>query len=772
MSGTTLGLLLIGVLVVVIAAVTLVIVLGFKSTSKKRPTEIAKENEKLKKEHKGGELKLTEVEVTNTMDRSLKSVREYCAPDGLNPNPLEYLELNDGGRPVYVCSMFARSLPHMSTFAQTYSILMNMPDCTTNVFIEPLTQAKSEKMADKQVIALSSEARAANRNYDINRSRKISSQVAKVEEWAHVIEAGLNTLYRVAFMFTLRANTVEELYDACARLYSNGSERNIELSAAYATHPEAYMSAAPLNTILKVGFGPLRDQIVDYHILDKNALGDIFNHTEAFFSHKNGVLWGRNLTTHQPVIVDVYDKSHSNYNFIINGITGSGKSAGIKMLISRYIEVFGYRFAVIDFDSPNGSEGEYVPLVKTEGGVVFQLKHNSENVLNIFDIDVENEYVPSMSREVVKLNVMEKVNDCTNIVLMMIRDGKTNNDFENDVYLSKLIQESILELYDDLGIKEGYPDTLYEEKSIMEGGKLISGSIKKEMPTVSKLFIKLLNKRRFNSGNYPDNVIALAIAGMAPYVKEIYYSEKSIGLYDAATYDSMQVDENGFKVVEIDGELERVQAVRGARPYFDGQSTLSVNKQTQCMDIDISQLPDEDKAIAQQVGCNYVNEYFIKKNSNNPHRLQKCIVLIDEFHRTFHYEEARKFIESLYRQARKRYVSMCTITQALADYNQYDETRAIVKNTAMKIMFKQSRMDEDFVRSVTPLTEAQIDRVMRLGGTADVNGVIERSRKGECVLIDNDDTVVFLKTDYLMSETVICETDPEKIAKMYGSMGA
>lgn len=46
--------------------------------------------------------------------------------------------------------------------------------------------------------------------------------------------------------------------------------------------------------------------------------------------------------------------------------------------------------------------------------------------------------------------------------------------------------------------------------------------------------------------------------------------------------------------------------------------------------------------------------------------------------------------------------------------------------------------------------------------------VIDGSRKGECVLIDNDDTVVFLKTDYLQSETAIVETDPAKLAQMYG----
>lgn len=768
MSNTMLVLVLIGLLFIIIAAVAIVIVLAFKTKRKKKPSQVAKENDELKKNSKKGNVKLQEMDVINYMDDSLKSTRRFCSPDGVNPRPLEYLEINDGGRPIYVCTMFTHSLPHTSTFATTYAPLMNMPDCITNVYIEPLTQAKSEKMADKQVIALDSEARAASKNYDVNRSRKMSTRVAKVEEWARVIESGLNNFYRVAFSFTLRATTVKGLYDAAAKLYSVAIEKNIELSAAYATHLEAYMSAAPLNAILKIGFGPLKDKIVSYDILDKNSLGDIFNHTEAFFSHKNGILWGRNSLTGQPVLIDPYDKSHSNYNFCISGISGVGKSASVKMMMSRLIEMEGYRFAIIDFDSPNGSEGEYVPLVRMEGGVVYQLAHNTENILNPFDIDVESDYEPKLRREVIKLNVMEKISDCTDLLLTMIKDGKNIEDFADDVHLSKLIRETISELYDELEIKEGYPDSLYVEGTDLVDGKLVSGKVKKKMPSIHRAYIKILYKKKYNKGLYPEKTLDVALAGLSRYVRELYYSEDSIGVYTREAYEAMQKDENGFKFVEIKGKRERVLVVRGTRPYFDGQSTISVNQNTQSLDIDISQLPDPDRPVAQMVAANIINEYFVKKNSNNPNKLQKCVFLIDECHRAFPYEDSRKLLSSLYRQVRKRYVAMGSVTQALADYSLYEETKTIVKNSGMKIMFKQSRMDRDYVKAATPLTEAQLDEVMRLGGATDANGAIDGSRKGECVLIDNDDTVVFLKTDYLQSETAIVETDPAKLAQMYG----
>ena len=232
---------------------------------------------------------------------------------------------------------------------------------------------------------------------------------------------------------------------------------------------------------------------------------------------------------------------------------------------------------------------------------------------------------------------------------------------------------------------------------------------------------------------------------MEPYVNEIIYSEKTITLFDRTQYDELPVDQYGVKSAQIDGEQERVYLKRGVKSYFDGQSTARVSEDTQMVDIDISSLPEAERNVAQHVATSFLNEYLIKKNSSNPKKLQKLIILIDEFHRTFPYEAARNLVAALYRQARKRYVSIVTITQALTDYAQYEETKAIVKNSAMKILFKQDIM----------------------GGTVGIDGQVEEKRKGECCIIDNSDTVAFLKVDYLTrTEAKICETDAAKIAKM------
>lgn len=765
--------LLIGVLIIIIAAIVALIIMAVKPAKNNKKSKKDKNNNLGKKDGKAADTLLSkEVDMVDYLSTGRKNARDICCADGINPSQLEYIVINDGGRNVYECALYADKIPRRSTFAVTYAELMNFPNCTTSVFWEPLSSAESQKLLDKRVIALESELIAANKDLDTNRARRLSAKLGECEEWARVIEAGLNVFFKVAFLFVVRADSLEGLDDACTELYSIGKEKGIDIVGCYGAHAEGLLASAPLNKMMKVGKGPFKDLIVKYHIMDKNSLGDTFNHTESFFSHKNGILGGRNMFTHQPVLIDPYDRSHSGYNMCISGITGAGKSAGLKMYSSRWMEVFGYRMAFIDYDSPNGAEGEYVPLVRTEGGVVFQLKHGSDNILNIFDIDVELEYLPSIRKEVRKLNLMEKCADCTNIILSMIKDGREVDSFDTDVYLTKIVSDTVVGLYAAKGIEEGHPDSIYEDGQVYEGGRISSGRVRKTMPTLHEFFISLLNRRRFNTDELQDKAFSVAIAGIQPFIKECYYSEKSIGEYSAEEYSALPVDENGLKYTVINGDRERVYSVIGVKPYYDGQSTLRVSEDTQSMDIDLSQLPPADKRIAQQIACNFVNEYFVKKNSNNPHKLQKCAVVVDEFHNTFAFYESRKFIESMYRQARKRFVCMITITQALADYNAYEETKAIVKNTAMKILYKQAKMDANFIREVTPLTESQLDQVMRLGGTVDANGDIDKSRKGECCLIDNEDTVVFIKVDYLRSEAKICETDPEKIARMMSNRRA
>lgn len=697
-----------------------------------------------------------------------KDVKVLCAPDGVQPNTLAYLEMVDGPKRVYISNMYIDKISSRSGFAETYADLFNYPNTVAKVDIQPISRTSAEKMLDKHITGLDSELYAATAEGNRNAQRKFSKKISESETWAVEIENGENLFYRVGFLFTLYAETVDELNDACIGFYNRAKEKGIDVVSTYSIHPEAYMSNAPLNSMMNIGIGPFKDTVVKYHILDRYGLSTIYNHTQANFSHRNGILAGRNMDTGRPALIDPYDNSHDNYNMIVSGVSGVGKSATLKMWTSRWMEIKSYKFACIDFDSSNGQEGEYAPNVRAHGGVVYQIKSESENVMNPFEITEELEYNQKLGIEERRLYVTSKCDEVTAAIINMITNGKEANDLEIATFLDEVVLNAVNELYSERGIREGEPDSLYTDGNLNDG-RLSAGKVKKILPTLSDLMFKLLLHQKKNKSEFHAKAYAIAIAGLSKWVRDVIYSEESLTRFSKEQYESFEFDEFGNRYAFIGGVKEKVKRIQGSKPYFDGLSTVDFDQNTKAVDIDLSGLPSEqDKFFAQQIAIMFIQEKMVKKNSSNPNKLQPFIFLIDEIHNMFKYTLSIKIIASLYRQARKRYVSMCTCVQALADYNVNDDTRAMVKNSSMKIMFKQDIMDMGFISEVTPLTDIQISRVTMLGGKKDMmTQQVNNSRKGELCLIDNNNNVVFIKVDYLVStESVICETDPAKLARM------
>lgn len=718
---------------------------------------------KEKKDRKSGII-FQEEEVPDIFESNRKTTKAMCSPDGVNPNPLDYMILNDKSKKLYVETMYIDKMPKRSLFATTYAPLFNFRRIISNVFIEPIRGAKASKMLDKRIKVIDSEVIASDKNGDRNRTRRLVNKFRKAEQWAEVVESGENTLFYVTFTFTIIAESIEELNAQCEELHNKAAQKGIELCSTYGVHPESFLSAGPFNTVYRFGKGLVKYPCVKPHVMDKYSLSTIFNHTRSNFSHPNGILAARNLHTAQPIRYTPYDESHENFNVCFSGKSGTGKSATIKMWGRRFIDL-GFRFASIDYDSVTGLEGEYNAMARSCGGKVYKMDTKSNEICNIFEVDITKEYDKSTGLEFETLEISAKINDVHNMIMTMVKNGRKIDDFDLDAYIDEIIRDAVRELYDEIGLEDGNPSSLYEECKGFLNGKFVNTRRKKKLPTIHKLYVKLLNKQKYNINKYHDKAYAIAISRLGAYVRELYYSIDSIKEFTAEEYRSLKVDEKGFKITTIDGVSERVISVIGTKPYFDGQSSFVLTDDVPMLNIDLSGLPPTDKPVAQLVACNFINEYFIKKNSNNPNKLQEAIVLVDEFHRTFDCLESRKFISDLYRTARKKYVSMWSATQALADYNVSEETKAIIKNSATLVLLKQARMDAKFLKEVTPLTDAQLSELMSLGGSLDKSG--QCTRKGECCLIDNDDIVCFIKVDYLKStEAFFVETDASVINKM------
>lgn len=195
-------------------------------------------------------------------------------------------------------------------------------------------------------------------------------------------------------------------------------------------------------------------------------------------------------------------------------------------------------------------------------------------------------------------------------------------------------------------------------------------------------------------------------------------------------------------------------------PFTMGQSTIKVDLDTPAINIDVSQLPENDRPLGLVIASNYLNENIIKKNSANPKKLRKRAILLDEAHRTFPYPELRRFWSDLYRSARKRYIAPICCTQSLEDFRLYDETKEIVKQSPMIFLLRQDAVDKDYIRETTQMSPGQMDRLFRLGGATEDGGAAE---KGQVCLVINK-RAIFVQIDYLKeTEMDVVETDQQKI---------
>lgn len=688
----------------------------------------------------------TEIKKTVFDEEELKSV---VAPDGVNPNPLSYFVIHDAGKDIYVRSFYISKLPKSTTFAVTFSGLLNFPGSTASVFVNPMLDGKSTKTLDRRVRAIETELIYAEKNGDRNQIRKMDAKLKHAEQWAYNIETGNNKLFEVKFLFSIFADNLDELSLKSSDIVTEAKRTNIELVACYAVHPEAYLCNGPFNKVYKANLMNLVKMVpMTTHVLDRLGLAAIYNHTNSYFSHPTGIPAGRNMFTGEPISWDAYAPSHQAYSCIFAGKTGTGKSATIKMYSSRY-QPFGFYFACIDSDKKAG-RGEYSLLAERLGGVNFQISSTSTNIINPFDIDVHDEYDEKTDSEYKVLRVLDKLADVSNIIMTMIIGEKTKPSFELFSSIEAIVKTAAKELYNEREIYEGKIDSLYEKCDIAKDGKLVDGYRKKTMPTMSDFYLKILYLRMIDSDPNHSVAFSILVDVIEDYVKDLYYDKKTLKRITEEQYYS--------------NANESYLHVQGSRGYYDGQTTISIDRNCPFTNVDISDLPKDDKPTAQQVALNFVNENFIKVNSENPKNARKLVLIIDEAHKMFPYESARRFLNDLYRTARKRYISCWTCTQALADYNISESTVGIIKNTTSIFLFKQDHQDREFLQKNTVLTNSAVDKVISLGG--DPNDIEDKSHKGELCLIDAD-KVIFVKVDYLVqTEAAVVETDTAVIKNM------
>lgn len=700
-------------------------------------------------------------------------IREMLAPDGVDPNPNTYMGISDGGREYYVRLVTISKMPKNVRFAETLKPLFQFPNCTSTVFVDPIDSEDISRKIDKQINVLESEQLLNKDN--TNRVRKLGNQIAETTRQAMQVERDDKKYFNAGFLFKFVAPTVEELNRITDDFRAVALNKKMDISNCFGEQSEAFLASLPLNREGQKLFGKINSDCIKMFLMDQEALSVILNYTSDHFSHKKGIPLGRNLFDARPFVFDIYDPSHDGFTVVICGKTNSGKSATIKIMIERYVPL-GYRFVLIDSQTRKGTnEGEYASVTEINGGTNFKVSSNDENIINVFDVEESIEFVKETATtgyEKRTLDLNGAITDMLYNLRSMMQIGAGDTDVKLDAVMDSDINDILLgiikSLFEEKGIVHGDADSLYEEGKIVKDGFLQSGLIPKLLPTVCECYKKILLGRKYNRSPEVDNAYRLIVNNLKEYVRELYYTEESCLFFTREEYLNLPNSPHNSKqkvYKHDDGTLEPVIAFFGIRPYFDGQSTIRISRTCPVTNIDISQLPETERKVAREIATRFMNERFIKKNSENADSFDKIVGVVDEAHEEFEYTYGRKTYANIVRTARKRHAGMIFATQTVKEFYRYDETEDIIKQAAVKMIFKQDKGDGPFLMEKLCITESQSNIIVSgLGVVADKNDPnAGRKRKGEMCVIDGEQCL-FVKVDMLgRTEALAVETDSTKV---------
>lgn len=736
--------------------------------------------------------KLREIKEENNTDDSLEvilennekydhedkvcAVRKAIAPDALDPGPNNYMIINDGGRDVYIRSFSIDRMPKSTDFAYTFSQLLDYPSCTSSIFVEPISERSMSRKLDHHMNIL--EASYIEFDGNSNRQRKLRGQYQDAEMWAEKVESGEEKFFNVGFLFTLYADSIEELNIESDKFRTKALNRGIYITGTFGVQPEAYLSNMPFNRKVSLKSKIITGDTVKMHQMDRKSLSTVFNYTQGSFSHKDGVFLGRDMFTGKPFVFDPYDKSHDGFTILIFGKTGSGKSTTIKIMAER-LSLLGYRFVAVDSQQRKGlSEGEYASLAEILNGVNFQISAHTRNIMNIFDVQESRVFIKDATSsnsgyEQRTLELIEKIAQAANTVRMMMTSVKID-DAILATNVDDVINTAIKAIYKDRGIEDGEPDSLYEQGTVMENGKIGSGIVPKQLPTISDFYRKVLMLWHQNREDDMDSAYRLVLKGMKEYVRELYYTADTMHFLSKKEYLSLPVDPMRPGVhlyTNAEDDVEDVIEVHGIRPYYDGQSTIAVSRTCPFTNIDISLLSEEEKKVARMIAIDFTNEQFIKKNSMDVGASDKLAAIFDECHENFEQEPARKILNNVSRTARKRNVSLWLSTQTVKEYDRFEETQDILKQAAVKMVCKQDYQDKEHLMKVLNITDSEAGLITNWIGGVEIEGELSEGEadkhRGEMCIVDGN-KVIYVKVDYLKeTEALSVETNAAKIAELF-----
>ena len=538
---------------------------------------------------------------------------------------------------------YFRSFYAALTTGYTYAGMLNglfagdfgEADCDLAVHVTPTDSERTmwnleQRIAQKEV-AFREEPNPARKQSIIREIQDLQRQHAN-------LVSGDETIFNTAIQVLASATEIEVFRRFCTMIVKSFAGKGIFLRPADGNQLTALINMTPLDTV-RLSY-PFRNA-------EASNLADWFPFGSGGIRHKNGIVIGED-NHGKLVFFNPWHHGNGNYNIVIFGRSGFGKSFLIKLMVARLlvtpvITQSGPKEARVAIIDP-APEKEYRNIMGSLGFPHIELSPYGSHRINMFDL-----YEQEDEEGRVRVSVEETVKAVRAVVYRMIR-GYDGEILSGQVKIK--IEDLIKKLYSRLGITED-SGSLYQP--VEAGDSLFHlESRKKPMPVLSDL------------------------------------------------YHLMREDPDLAKASEI---LRTFTVEGGSRSnaIFDCQSNVDISR---CQSFTIC-VADLDEEIMRPLGL-FIATKWVWEVFGGDRPVPKMIVT-DETQLIMdkNVPELSSWLENSFRRARKKNISMCSATQGFEVFLRVEQGLGVLKNSTTKILLKQDSVDIEAVQQRFNLSEGE-----------------------------------------------------------------
>lgn len=290
-------------------------------------------------------------------------LKDIIAPSALKVTPKE---INLGEK--VLRSFFVISYPRFLSEGW-FSPIINMDKVfDVSIFVHPIETSKVLRQFQRKVAEVQSQIHSREEK-GLVRDPMLDVAYQDLENLRDQLQQAQEKLFDVGLYITIYGDSDSELDKAESEIKSILEAKLIYVKPALFQQEQGYKSTLPLgNDLLEV-----------HSKLNSSPLSSLFPFTSFDLTSDKGILYGINRHNSSLVLFDRF--SLENYNSIIFGKAGSGKSYATKLEILRTL-MFDTDVIVID------PEREYEYMAEATGGRYFKISLNSEHHINPFDLPV------------------------------------------------------------------------------------------------------------------------------------------------------------------------------------------------------------------------------------------------------------------------------------------------------------------------------------------------------------------------------------------------